>query len=139
MAAIPKNKATKKDLEQWYELQKQISELKNKETLLRQKIFWFYFEDAKEGTNTYDLQDGFLLKGKRVVNRTLDYGVFQANVERFRNIGITPEDLVRMKPELELKAYRGLTADQQKVFDECLVIKDGMPSLEIVENKKGKK
>lgn len=139
MAAIPKNKATKKDLEQWYELQKQISELKNKETLLRQKIFGFYFEGAKEGTNTYDLQDGFLLKGKRVVNRTLDYGVFQANVERFRNIGITPEDLVRMKPELELKAYRGLSADQQKVFDECLVIKDGMPSLEIVENKKGKK
>lgn len=139
MAAIPKNRATKKDLELWYELQKQISELKNKETLLRQKIFGYYFEDAKEGTNTFDLQDGFLLKGKRVVNRTLDYGVFQANVERFRKIGITPEDLVRMKPELELKAYRGLSADQQKVFDECLVIKDGMPSLEIVENKKGKK
>ena len=138
MAAISKNKATKKDLEQWYELQKQISELK-KETLLRQKIFGYYFEDAKEGTNTFDLQDGFLLKGKRVVNRTLDYGVFQANVERFRNIGITPEDLVRMKPELELKAYRNLSDDQRKLFDECLVIKDGMPSLEIVENKKGKK
>ena len=51
---------------------------------------------------------------------------------RLTKLGISPEQLVKWKPELVLKAYRNLTNEQKEVFNECLVIKDGSPSLEIV-------
>jgi hypothetical protein len=50
-------------------------------------------------------------------------------------IGIRADDLVTWKPELKIGAYRELTEEQRLVFDACLEIRDGSPSLSMVEPK----
>ena len=67
MVSIPENQVTQQDMERWYTVQEQLSKLKNEEQLLRKKIFTGMFHDPVEGTNSVDLGDGFVLKGKRVI------------------------------------------------------------------------
>lgn len=132
MVEIPKNEVTNKDLEQWYLLDKQIKALKASEVLLRQKIFNGMFLEPKEGTNSFELPDGAVVKGKRVISRTIDIGALNALREQFAVQGIMVDSLVKYTPELKLSGYRELTEEQQHLFDQALVIKDGMPGLEIV-------
>jgi hypothetical protein len=42
------------------------------------------------------------------------------------------EKLVKWKPEVSIKEYRLLTDEQRLLFDQVLVIKPGMPGLDIV-------
>lgn len=137
MVQIPENTVTQKDLEEWYVLQDQLKDIKNKEMLLRRKIFEFYFQKPEEGTNKFELADGFLLKGKYTLNRTIDEGALQSSLEMLRENKINPDTLVVYKPSLDLRNYRRLTAEQQKLFDQVLIVKPGSPSIEIVKPKKG--
>jgi hypothetical protein len=140
MTAIPENTVTQKDLEEWYGLQDQLRRIKAAEILLRGKIFKGLFKNPVEGTNTLPLDGGWVIKAKRVINRDIDEASLQANVmedpnthmSRLTANGIHPQQLIRWKPELILKAYRLLSEEQVKIFDECLIIKDGSPALEIV-------
>lgn len=138
MIQIPENQVTQQDMERWYTVQEQLSKLKNEEQLLRQKIFKGMFHDPKEGTNSVDLADGFVLKGKRVINRTVDDAAFKASVEELAKNGIATDQIVKYKPELVTSEYRKLTAEQINLFDTVLIVKDGMPGLEIVKPKRAK-
>ena len=138
MVNIPENQVTQQDMERWYTVQEQLSKLKNEEQLLRQKIFKGMFPDPKEGTNSVDLADGFVLKGKRVINRTVDDAAFKASVEELAKNGIATDQIVKYKPELVTSEYRKLTAEQINLFDTVLIVKDGMPGLEIVKPKRAK-
>ena len=122
-------------LHRWYELNTQLAQLREEEMNLRKAIFDTYFQEAKEGVNNHTLPDGFVLKGKRVVNRTIDKGALNASIEGFRVMGILVDEVVDWKPSLKVSAYRKLTPEQQKVFDSVLVVKDGTPGLEIVAPK----
>lgn len=123
-------------LHRWYELNTQLAQLREEEMNLRKAIFDTYFQEAKEGVNNHTLPDGFVLKGKRVVNRTIDKGALNASIEGFRVMGILVDEVVDWKPSLKVSAYRKLTLEQQKVFDTVLVVKDGIPGLEIVPGAK---
>ena len=138
MIQIPENQVTQQDMERWYTVQEQLSKLKNEEQLLRQKIFKGMFHDPKEGTNSVDLADGFVLKGKRVINRTVDDAAFKASVEELAKNGIATDQIVKYKPELVTSEYRKLTAEQINLFDTVLIVKDGMPGQEIVKPKRAK-
>ena len=140
MTTIPENTVTQEDLSQWYQLQEQLKKLKAAELLLRMKIFKGMIKDPKEGTNTVPLAEGWVLKGKHVINRDVDQAALTVNtavdpathMSRLSANGIHVEQLIKWKPELVTKNYRTLTAEQQKIFDECLIIKEGSPQLEIM-------
>lgn len=140
MTTIPENTVTQEDLSQWYQLQEQLKKLKAAELLLRMKIFKGMIKDPKEGTNTVPLAEGWLLKGMHVINRDVDQAALAVNtavdpathMSRLSANGIHVEQLIRWKPELITKTYRTLTPEQQQIFDECLIIKEGSPQLEIM-------
>lgn len=138
MSQIPENTVTQADLELWYTTKRELDNLKVKEQLLRQKIFKGKFPDAKEGTNSVELADGFVLKGTRVISRTIDEAAFKASVVELAKNGIRTDEIVRYKPELAVSVYRTLTEEQRHLMDTVLVVKDGMPSLEIVLPKRAK-
>jgi hypothetical protein len=62
----------------------------------------------------------------------------QLGHSRLELAGINVAALVKWKPELVLKNYRELTDEQKLIFNDCLVIKDGSPALEIVLPAKNK-
>ena len=126
---------TQDEFNEWYALQNQMREIKEREMELRRKIFAFYFRDAVEGTNKLEMQDGYTLTAKRVINRSVDKGSLVTLTPELQAAGIKVDDLVEWKPSLKLSAYRKLTEAQTQIFDQVLVVKDGSPSLEIVAPK----
>lgn len=135
MAEIPANSVTPEDMVEWNRLQADLKVLKAKEVLLRMKIYKHFFPTPDEGTNNYPLEQGWLLKGKRIISREVDLPVLQAMAAPngpFQQNKIPVTSLIKWDPALVLKEYRTLTAEQRMVFDQCLTIKDGMPGLEIV-------
>lgn len=136
MVQIPENMVTLADIERWYTVQEKLSKLKNEEQLLRQKIFKGIFLDPKEGTNSVELGDGFVIKGKRVINRTVDDAAYKASIEELAKAGIPTDEIVRYKPELVISTYRKLTEEQKHIMDTVLIVKDGMPALEIIKPKR---
>jgi len=139
MTAIPENTATQADLETWFVMQEQLKKIKAAEMLLRKKIFDHYFKEPKEGTNSAPLADGWVLKGKYQIDRSIDPGAFAAMKEQFLEAAIKYDELVEYKPSLKLSEYRTLTAEQQQLFDRALIVKPGSPALEIVLPAKAKK
>lgn len=135
---IPTNTATMEDVARWYALNDELKAKKIEEMALRKRIFETYFPNAVEGTNKYELPDGFQMKGKRVISRDIDKGSLQAlaSSDVFTQHGINADELVEWKPALKLLAYRKLTPEQAEVFDQVLVVKDGAPSIEIILPKK---
>lgn len=126
---------TQDEFNEWYALQNQMREIKEREMELRRKIFAFYFQDAVEGTNKLEMQDGYVLNAKRVINRSVDKGSLVSLTPELQAAGIKVDDLVEWKPSLKISAYRKLTEAQTQLFDQVLVVKDGSPSLEIVAPK----
>lgn len=133
MVAIPSNQATQEDMALWYNIQVQLKTLKAQESALRRKIFGTYFPEPREGANTFVLPDGYQLKATHVINRTIDEAAMAVNAQRYAELEISVDRLVKKKPELVTSAYRLLSDEQRKAFDESLTIKDGSPTLEIVK------
>lgn len=138
MAQIPENEVTLKDMMDWYDLKDQLAKVKAAEGLLRQKIFKGKFKDPKEGVNSLAIDDGYVLKGTKVVNRKVDDAAFKTMGEEFAKEGIPTDLIVKYEPSLVTGVYRKLTAEQVTLFDTCLILTDGMPSLEIVKPKRTK-
>lgn len=133
---IPQKTITQADVEEWYRLQDELRKVKTKEMLLRKKIFEAVFPDPKEGTNSVELGDGYVLKGKHVINRSIDEGSLQAMSKELQEAGINTDELIEWKPSLKTREYRKLTAEQIHLFDQVLIVKDGSPGLEIVQAKR---
>jgi hypothetical protein len=126
-------------LPKWFELSKLLARVKKEEMELRKQIFKEAFPDPKEGTNNHNLPDNYVLKGKYSLNRSIDQGAFDAIKEKLREMNVNPDTLVRYKPELALSVYKALKDDEKALFEQCLTIKPGSPSLEIVLPKKAAK
>ena len=126
---------TQEEFNEWYNLKLKLEAIKEREAELRKKIFAAYFAEAHEGTNKLELQGGCTLNGKRVINRTIDKGAMVSLTPELQAAGIRLDDIVEWKPSLKLSMYRKLSEEQTKLFDQILVIKDGMPGLEIVAPK----
>lgn len=142
MVQIPENTVTMEDMVEWNKMQTELRVLKAKEMLLRRKIYEGLFTDPREGVNTLQLSDGWELKANRVIDRKIELATLQAMASEggpFEKANINANMLIKWEPELVVKQYRTLTAEQLAVFDQCLVIKDGSPALSIVLPKKNAK
>lgn len=123
---------TQDDLNHWFELTKQLENVKKQEMDLRKKIFAFYFQHPKEGTNTAPLTDGWVLRGQYKIDRKIDEATLLTLAPMLREKGVPVDSLVKYKPELATTVFRTLTLDQLKLFEQVMVSKPGSPSLEIV-------
>lgn len=129
--------ATPEELVEWYQLKQQLAEVKEREMELRKKIFASFFPEPIEGTNKSPLSDGYVLKATHSIDRKVDDATFQNIKAELLNRGIAVDSVVKYKPELSISAYRLLTEEQVKFFDQCLIIKPGSPQLDVVKPKKG--
>ena len=139
MTTLPEHTVTVQDLVEWEALAQQLKRVKAAEMLLRMKIFHGFFPNPVEGTNDVPLQNGYVLKGKYSITREVDNAAFQVLAETLRGAGIFTDKMVQYKPSLVKLEYNKLTAEQQHLFDQCLIIKPGSPALEIVLPAKVKK
>lgn len=138
MTAIPPNLVTPADILEWEESVKMLRLVKAREMLLRKRIFTAFFPAPHEGTNKAPLANGWELKGGYTLNREVDGGAFLTMRQKFLESGIRVDDIVRFKPELAKTVYNGLVEAQRHLFDQCLVIKEGSPTLEILLPAKAK-
>jgi hypothetical protein len=128
---------TQEDLNNWYTLNEQLAQIKEQEMELRKKIFGSYFPTPVEGTNIAELSAGYIIKGKRVISRTVDAENLVTMRPMLTQEGIAVDSLIKYKPELILPAYRALSEEQRLKFDNVLTIKDVSPALEIMKPKRG--
>lgn len=139
------------ELAAWYKMQTELSALKSAEALLRGRIYRHFFKEPKEGTNNFPLEDGTgaVLKAQRKIDRSVDQGALEALRKTQADALLTAKEhglpeaavnfpllnfdtLVKWKPEVSITEYRKLTAEEANYFEQCLIIKDGSPQLEIV-------
>lgn len=137
MSDLDIEEATQEDLNAWYTLQDQLTEIKDKEMKLRKKIFKFYFQHPVEGTNTVPLSDGFVMKGTFVINRKPAVELLTTHYDELVQAGVPVGALFKNEPKLVTAAYRLLTDEQRAMVDSVLEISVGSPSLQIVKPKKG--
>lgn len=122
-------------LSEWYQMQQDLKKLKAEEMNFRKAIFNTLFPEPVEGTNKYQLKDGFVLNASYSLGRKVDEAAYLESVDNFEAIGIRTDDIVRKKIELAKPVYNKLTDVQRAQFDQVLIIKPDSPSLAIVKPK----
>lgn len=113
-------------------LNEKIAILKEEENALRKELFEACFENPVEGTNSFKLYNGHVLKFTHKINRTLDSAALSTVREMLTEKNVNMDDLIRMKPELSVSAYKKLPEDSRKIMDLAITAKPGTPSYEIV-------
>lgn len=134
---------TTADVAAWYTVKKELDALKAKEMLMRQRIFKSFFPSPKEGANIAILPDAFQLKGVHTINRKIVEESMQAlcyrpqigdgvfGPSKLEEAGVSPQAIIKWKPELAIAAYRELTEEQRHLVDQMLLIDAGSPQLKI--------
>lgn len=128
----PVSIVTQADMDNWYNLTKQLEQIKTQEMELRKRIFGYYFTNPKEGVNTVPLNAGWVIKGDYKINRVVDLPLLTNHMAALKKKNIPIDTLIRYKPELVTAEYRKLDEKQRAAIDEVLKISVGSPSLEIV-------
>lgn len=106
-----------------------------KEQTLRKEVFALFFPAPIEGTNKFDLPEGWALKGTYKIDRKVDEQAVPAVSEALRGMGVNVDLLIGYEPKLKTATYRELTAEQRGIFDQALTIKPGSPTVELVAPK----
>lgn len=132
----PEAPATQKDIERWYILTEQLAQVKEEEMKLRKRIFGTYFPDPHEGVNDVPMSDGYVMKGTYKIDRKIVEEALVACMAEFKEAKLPMKELVIMKPNLSVSAYKALSEEQQHLFDKALEIKPGAPTLSIVKPKR---
>lgn len=122
---------TQEELNEWFTLQNTIADLSTREKELRAKIFASKFPNPKEGTNKFALSEGWVLNGQYIINRKVDIASLKNHEEDLANAKVPTDLIFKYVPELVKSAYNHLSDEQKKIVDACLIIKPGMPQLEI--------
>lgn len=141
---------TPAELSKWYLLKKQLAEVKTAESLMRSRIAKFFFPTLDEGTNTHPLKDGTgaNLKMVHTIDRKVNEGELEAlkaaiaaaaddEKSNLKGVEFEWDKLIVWKPELKIGEYRKLSEAQREIFDRVLVVKPGMPQLDITIPKRG--
>ena len=84
MTEVPANELSTEDLQEWYRLSAELKKLRAAEITLRKKIFGIAFPDPREGTNNFEIGDGYVLKATHTLNRDVDQGAFSALRDKLR-------------------------------------------------------
>ncbi len=122
-------------LEAWRKAASDLSALKEREMALRKAVFASAFENAKEGTNVCDIQDGWALKATLPYTRTLEQAKAEQALKDLKKNKMGY--LLKIKYELSVSDYKKLEHDDvaKAIIDSILTTKPGAPSLELVPPK----
>lgn len=135
----------------WDNAKKALENAKEAEMSWRKYAFTRSFPNAKEGTNTTELGNGYELKGVKKLNyKLLDNNIVEKCLDRIAKVGnqgsFIADKLVSWTPSFLITQYRELqeqdTPDAKQILsivNEMLVIDEGAPTLKIVEPKKARK
>ena len=123
---------------EWQDLQEKVKAAVKTEMALRKEIFAELFPSPKEGVNTKVLQDGRTIKATHKITREVDEPALTSAWSALVEAKLPVDALIKTKPSLVLSAFRTLTDEQHMIFDACLTIKPGAPSIEIEAAPKAK-
>jgi len=119
-------------------LKKQLKPLTDGEMAMRKAIVKSVAEalgsDWKEGTNTFKLADGRVLKIGYKLTREVAAAELPAAREEYALLNDAPvafDDLLRVKYELDLREFRKLEGQAAKVFSRVVTTKEAAPEVEI--------
>ena len=120
-------------LQKWFALRGELTPLRDREMYWRKFLSRFYFRNPPEGTQKLDLGGGYDL----VFQNTFTYKVDEVELENitakeFKALKIPVDELIEYKPALNMKAYRALSAEQQKLVDRFIECKQDAPKLDVV-------
>ena len=109
---------------------------KEYEMNLRKHIISRMFPNAKEGTNNFELGNGYKLTAVVKFNYKFESREKVSNMlQAFAGMGeegITiSRHLVKWQPEPSITEYRKLTGQYKAIADAAIIITDATPSLEI--------
>ena len=129
----------------WEESVKALAAAKDAEAALRKEVlaeaFAFDPEALREGTEDFELGNGYKLKAVFKISRNLNneneaVDKVLSKIEKTGPEGaFIAERLVKWKPELSVSEYKKLPEKFKKLFDEVVTSKEAMPSLELVAPK----
>ena len=129
----------------WEAAVKALAAAKDAEAALRKEVlveaFAFDQEALREGTENFELGNGYKLKAVFKISRNLNneneaVDKVLSKIEKTGPEGVfIAERLVKWKPELSLTEYKKLPEKFKKLFDEVVTSKEAMPALELVAPK----
>lgn len=129
----------------WEAAVKALAAAKDAEAALRKEVlaeaFAFDPEALREGTENFELGNGYKLKAVFKISRNLNneneaVDKVLSKIEKTGPEGVfIAERLVKWKPELSITEYKKLPEKFKKLFDEVVTSKEAIPSLELVAPK----
>ena len=129
----------------WEESVKALAAAKEAEAALRREAlaetFQFDPEALREGTENFELGNGYKLKAVFKISRNLNnendaVDKVLSKIEKAGAEGqFIAERLVKWKPELSVSEYKKLPEKFKKMIDEVVTSKEATPSLELVAPK----
>ena len=129
----------------WEQAVKALAAAKDAEAALRKEVlaeaFSFDPEALREGTENFELGNGYKLKAVFKISRNLNnegeaVDKVLAKIEKTGPEGVfIAERLVKWKPELSVTEYKKLPEKFKKLFDEVVTSKEATPALELVAPK----
>lgn len=124
---------------------KALAAAKDAEAALRREVlaeaFQFDPEALREGTENFELGNGYKLKAVFKISRNLNnendaVDKVLSKIEKAGAEGqFIAERLVKWKPELAVSEYKKLPEKFKKMIDEVVTSKEATPSLELVAPK----
>lgn len=122
-------------LEQWRAAVAQLAIVRDEELRLRKELAAECFPTLLEGTNSQELQGGWVLKLTQPFTRSLDQARSPELLKALKKLNA--DAVIKVKYDLSLAAYRGLDGQARALVDEVLTTKPGTPTLELVAPKAG--
>ena len=129
----------------WEQAVKALAAAKDAEAALRKEVlaeaFAFDPEALREGTENFELGNGYKLKAVFKISRNLNneneaVDKVLLKIEKAGAEGqFIAERLVKWKPELSVSEYKKLPEKFKKMIDEVVTSKEATPSLELVAPK----
>lgn len=124
-------------LRQWQDVSQAVKELTQQERALREQLFAGTFPSPEEGVNKYELPDGRVVKGTYKLTRKLDVEKLEAAVNDTSVSAEVAQKVVRIKYELDLKAFKDLPDIARNALEvqQIVTTAPALPTLEIVNPK----
>ena len=129
----------------WEAAVKALAAAKDAEAALRKEVlveaFAFDPEALREGTENFELGNGYKLKAVFKISRNLNnendaVDKVLSKIEKAGAEGLfIAERLVKWKPELSVSEYKKLPEKFKRMIDEVVTSKEATPSLELVAPK----
>lgn len=116
----------------WAKVSKQLKDLKKIESSLRDKVVDYFFDRTGTGTASVDVRiDDH--DCKLAVTRSVSWHIDTDTLKELSSSldRAMVKKLVRVKYELNKKAYDELNPEQRAVFNQCLVSKPNKPQLKL--------